>query len=235
MNATKKRSEDPAQDEEPEAKKAKTSSDTDVFLEIRWGKVIDIDTDEFVTHSVFADQVEDEFNEFVDKKEFEQGDEDEYTFDLCLVDSKNEDRKTLVQMTVYYWNGAPNLMQFNCLSSDLADFCRCLWSATGRDEGNYDDMAIELGSSQYSKLEVLEMLGDDELCYIRDHGIMYIKSVDKVATAEHSRKLFDLLRENNIDINTIAHDSDLRKLGLVGTSDKTEVGFLEIDGGWYVT
>ena len=85
----------------------------------------------------------------------QEGENHERSLTMCLVDDKHsEHRKVLVEIDIWYWIVPINLMHFNILSQDLANFCRALWMAAGRREDQYCDMAIEFGDSKHSDVKI---------------------------------------------------------------------------------
>ena len=210
--------------------KAEDKKEQEYFLEIKWYRYEDSDDGSWkeTPYSMFADDIMkfEESRIFSEKEGAEMGENHEYTLEFCLVDSKAEDRMTLVEISTWYWTVPINLMHFHQLSGDLASFCRMLWKASGRRMNDYSDMAIEFGSSPYSSVEVIELVEEatDILGEEYRQHVMYFQSakLKNGATMEHSSKLISMLFRN-FDAVVISFKTDLFNLGI--TSDYHDFGF----------
>ncbi|KAL9183276.1 hypothetical protein ACHAXT_005063 [Thalassiosira profunda] len=219
------------------------------FLEIRWYKDEE-DTakwengtyhrGELRTHeySIFADELpkRTKFNKscVFTKGEFEgefgkEGENHEYSLTICLVDSKADDRKVLVEIGVYYWILPINLMHFHILSQDLANFSRKLWVAAGRNEDVYDDMSIEFGYSKHGKVAVKSLVskatgikGKSDVIYVRN------VKVHEGSSEHDSRKLLEMVFKLCSSASVIAYKVDLEGLGVYDPETASEIGFAKM-------
>lgn len=208
----------------------KTKLEEEYYLELRWYK----DTENVKNppgakeyyYSMFADEIPKQTS-FSNSHPFTNrsyGENFEYSLTFCLVDGKGDNRKTLVEIGVYYWKIAITLMHFHALSQDLANFCRNLWTAAGKDEDVYDDMAIEFGESRYSHVEVKSLIGK-AVGIKRKSDILFVESVKLLpgATWKDSIKLIEMIFKTCTSASVIAYECDLKKLGV---DDKaTAIGF----------
>ena len=193
------------------------------FLEIKWDEYISaaqrnmVDDDSVVNHSVFADEIRGKFSDSsIFMKKYE-GENHEHNLTFCLVDSKSEHRKELVEIHVYYWDLPINLMHFHILSQDLANFSRKLWVAAGKNEDVYCDMSIEFGSSNIGKWEVKKLVSK-AMGIKRKSDVLYVKDVKMHtgSTLDDSLKLLEMIFKTCKSTIVIAYKVDLTKLGVVG-------------------
>jgi hypothetical protein len=207
------------------AVKVKTEEEEDkrdYYLEIKWENYGDDSDGNWVTtkYSMFDDEISDENGGIEMSRVFEgaekkdEGENHQLYLTLCLVDGKSEDRKTLVEIEVYYWTLPINLMHFNILSQDLANFCRDLWKAAGRNADDYCDMAIEFGESRFSKVEILELI--EEATGIYKEHVMYIEKTKLMpgATSKDAMTLLELIYEE-FPASVICYESDLKSMGIM--------------------
>lgn len=214
------------------------------FLEIKWFRLEwikngnDNKLEEF-NFSMFADDIP-ESKSFKSSRVFEkkngseQGENHEYILTFCLVNSKEKDRKTLVEIDTWYWTVPINLMHFNILSQDLANFCRTLWRASGRKMDLYCDMAIEFGESKYSTVTIASLVKKATGISGLRH-VMYFRTAkfDNGATKEHSEKLIKMIFKLCPAI-VISYEEDFSKLG-IATNDIKDIGFWKLwDSNVYV-
>ena len=202
------------------AKKGKVE---EYFLEIKWYEYTD---DGDITHSIFADEIP-KGTKFGNSRPFlekEQGENHEYTLYFCLVDSKSANRKVLVEIGALYWILPINLMHFHIRSQDLANFCRKLWVAAGKNEDVYDDMSIEFGESKYSKVEIKKLVGM-ATGIKKKSDILYVESVTMHpgSTVQDSIRLLEMIFKTCTSAIFIAYEIDLQKLGV--DKNATAVGF----------
>ena len=202
------------------AKKGKVE---EYFLEVKWYEYTD---DGDITHSIFADEIP-KGTKFGNSRPFlekEQGENHEYSLDFCLVDSKSANRKVLVEIGALYWILPINLMHFHIRSQDLANFCRKLWVAAGKNEDVYDDMSIEFGESKYSKVEIKKLVGM-ATGIKRKSDILYVESVKmhSGSTVQDSIRLLEMIFKKCSSAIFIAYEIDLQKLGV--DKNATAVGF----------
>jgi hypothetical protein len=200
----------------------KTEESRDYYLEIKWENYGEDANGNWVTtkYSMFDDEISEEdggiemSRVFVGAEEKEEGENHELCLTLCLVDGKSEDRKTLVEIEVYYWTVPINLMHFNMLSQDLANFCQDLWKAAGRNADEYCGMAIEFGESRFSKVEILELI--DEATGIYNEHVMYIEKSKLMpgATSKDAMTLLELIYED-FPASVICFESDLKSMGIM--------------------
>lgn len=198
------------------------TEERDYYLEIKWENYGDDANGNWMTtkYSMFDDEISDEdggiemSRVFVGAEKKEEGEDHELCLTLCLVDGKSEDRKTLVEIEVYYWTVPINLMHFNMLSQDLANFCRDLWKAAGRNADDYCDSAIEFGESRFSKVEILELI--DEATGIYNEHVMYIENSKLMpgATSKDAMTLLELIYEE-FPASVISYESDLESMGIM--------------------
>jgi len=204
------------------------------YLEIRWYK--DYEDLENPTglkefyYSIFADEMPKRTsfsNSHPFTKEYNTDtyrENHEYSLTFCLVDGKDDNRKALVEISVYYWKVAITLMHFHILSQDLANFCRKLWVAAGKNEDVYDDMAIEFGESRYSHVEVKTLISK-AVGIKRKSDILYVNKVKLLpgATWKDSVKLIEMIFKTCTSASVIAYESDLKGLGVDGIANT--IGF----------
>lgn len=161
-----------------------------------------------------------------------EGENHEYSLTICLVDGKSEDRRILAEINVDFWTEGINLMEFNQKSQDLADFCRSLWSASGRNISHYSDMDIELGRSRHSGVEIKELV-EEATDKVFSDDIIYIRTakLTQGSTANESLELLNRLFAK-VGVFVIAHRTDLEKLGLHSIVDESSL-FNFIGDGWF--
>lgn len=198
------------------------------FLEIKWYEY-DVDNSADINHSIFADEIP-KGTKFAESRAFlkkYEGENHEYSLSLCLVDSKSEDRKVLVELDVWYWYLPINLMHFHILSQDLANFCRSLWVAAGKDEDVYDDMSIEFGYSKIGKVEVKKLVGT-ATGIKRKSDVLYVNDVKMHpgSTVQDSLKLLNMMFKLCKSAIVIAYEVDLSKLGIYSKYDV--IGFTKM-------
>lgn len=227
-----------------EEKPADRKDTQELFLEIKWFRLEwvknknDKKLEEF-NFSMFADDIPKSkgfknSRVFAKKNGSEQGENHEYILSFCLVDSKEKDRKTLVEIDTWYWTVPINLMHFNILSQDLANFCRTLWRASGRKMDLYCDMAIEFGESKYSTVTIASLVKKATGMSGLRH-VMYFRTakLDNGATKEHSEILIKMIFETCPAI-VISYEEDFSKLG-IKTDDIEDIGFWKLrDSNVYV-
>jgi hypothetical protein len=212
----------------------RTKLEEEYYLEIRWYKDSeDVENPTGVKeyyYSMFADELPKRAmfsNSHPFTKEYNNNsyrENFEYSLTFCLVDGKGDNRKTLVEIRVYYWKVAITLMHFHILSQDLANFCRNLWVAAGKNEDVYDEMAIEFGESRYSHVEVKTLISK-AVGIKRKSDILYVDKVKLLpgATSKDSVKLIEMIFKTCTSASVIAYESDLKGLGV---DDKaTSIGF----------
>lgn len=220
-------------------------------LEFKWSKYNDEDDDD-KHFSMFEDEITDSslgISRVI--SENEEGENNEYSLIVCLVDGKSEDRRSLAKINVYFWKEGDNLMNFNQLSQDLADFSRSLWSASGRNVRHYSDMDIEMGNSRHSGVEIRKLVKEatdevwpNDIVYSDD--VMYIQTA-ALAEGSNANESLELLSRlfTKVGVFAIAHKTDLEKMGfcvredMVGVSDEAYQGdmrfdFIEGGDGWFV-
>lgn len=165
--------------------------------------------------------------------ENEQGENHQYGLDMCLVDGKSEHRKTLVSIDTWYWTVPINLMHFNILSADLADFCRPLWVDAGRRESEYSDMAIEFGESKHCGVKISTLVRAATGIGGKKH-VMYVRDV-KMSPGSTLKDAQTLLRMmfSSCPAILIAHETDLTKLQ-IQRHEIFAMGFERIGSRWYV-
>lgn len=212
---------------EPARKKAKAGKH---FLEIKWHSY---DGDEFHEQSMFADEMgpgglsmSRVFSGGPDKSD--EGETHEHGLAFCLVDDKSEHRKVLVEIDAYYWIVPVNLMHFNVLSQDLANFCSDLWVAAGRNVNQYCGMSIEFGESKYSGVKISTLVNSAVGIKGKKH-VLYVNNVkmNDGATLQDSIKLLGMIFTVCPAI-VISYLIDLRSLGI--HSDYSAVGFERLRG-----
>lgn len=147
---------------------------------------------------MFADEIPKRTGKFSNSYPFTEeykGDEyaenHEYRLYFYLVDGKGNDRKVLVEISVFYWKVAITLMHFHILSQDLASLCRELWEAAGKNVNEYCDMSIEFGDSRHSHVPVKSLVSK-AMGIKGKSDILYVNKIKMHpgGTAEHSLKLF---------------------------------------------
>mmetsp|Transcript_3693 Transcript_3693/g.8153 ORF Transcript_3693/g.8153 Transcript_3693/m.8153 type:complete len:354 (+) Transcript_3693:69-1130(+) len=198
------------------AKKEKKAVEEKHSLEIKWYEY-DVENDADVNHSMFADDIP-KRGKFSDSRAFLQryeGENHQYGLTMCLVDGKSEHRKVLVEMDVYYWYLPINLMHFHILSQDLANFCRKLWVAAGKNEDVYDDMSIEFGYCKNGKVAVKTLVGK-AMGIKRKSDVMYVRDVKMHpgSTVKDSLELIEMIFKKCPSTIVIAYEVDLKKLGV---------------------
>jgi hypothetical protein len=214
-------------------KKEKTQ---EYFLEIKWCVLNHDESDDWkeTDYSMFFKEGED-FMVSPAILDNTKGENHEYHFTMCLVDSQSEHRRVLVEIETCYWTDEDdaNLMEFNRLSHELADFCRPLWADAGRRKSEYSDIAIEFGESPHSGVEISTLVEEATGIEIMDH-VMYTETVkmNPSSTASDSRKLLDMMFLF-FPALVIAHESDLQGLGMV-CSEFSQLGFRRIGEKWFV-
>ena len=186
------------------------------YLEVKWYEY-DIDNNKDIHHSLFVDDIP-KGTKFSNSQAFlkkYEGENHEYHLTFCLVDSKSEHRNTLVEIGSYYWNLPINLMHFHILSQDLANFCRKLWVAAGKNEDVYCDMSIEFGESKYSKVEIKKLIGT-ATGIKRKSDILYVKDVKlhPNSTVQDAKMLIEMIFKKCTSASFIVYEVDLKKLGI---------------------
>lgn len=125
---------------------------------------------------------------------------------------------------------------------DLANFCSTLWCAAGRKRNQYNDMAIEFGSSPHSGVEVNELIADacsgdyetPETTYLD------VNRYGRACTTKEQglRLVSGLVALIGRTSNLITHSSDLDKLQ-IGDDSRGSFSLETITKGrgqteWYV-
>mmetsp|Transcript_22258 Transcript_22258/g.40123 ORF Transcript_22258/g.40123 Transcript_22258/m.40123 type:complete len:292 (-) Transcript_22258:294-1169(-) len=205
------------------AEAASSSSDTGILdtaegpideLLLEWS-TWDSNTDECIDSCIPVDEILGiPFAETKAVKENEKGENHERGYRLKLVDKKEGSKnKELAHLSFQWWeeSARANLMNFNQLSEDLADFSSKLWGAAGRNENEYSDMAIEFGESRHSGVEVNDLLVE-AYDYSEVNEIAYITSCKKMTKAQGLRLLNGLIAFAGPTSNLIAHVTDLDKM-----------------------
>lgn len=223
----------PSEDDDGAARPTKTAKKEEHYLEIKWENY-DFDAEPEVTHkySMFADEIP-EGEDFAmsrvfqdDTQKSEEGENHEHDFTLCLVDSKSASRKILVAFDVTYWTVPINLMHLNQLSQDLANFCRYLWKASGRDENDYSDMAIEFGNSPYCRVKISTLV--EEATGIDRHDVMYISGakVHEGSSSQDTKKLLRMIY-TTFPASAISFEVDLKTMG-IADGEHDDFGFKQL-------
>ena len=119
----------------------------------------------------------------------------------------------MVEIGALYWILPINLMHFHIRSQDLANFCRKLWVAAGKNEDVYDDMSIEFGESKYSKVEIKKLVGM-ATGIKKKSDILYVESVTMHpgSTVQDSIRLLEMIFKTCTSAIFIAYEIDLQKL-----------------------
>jgi hypothetical protein len=130
-------------------------------LVLRWHEW-NAENDSEQEHSAtLGNPFDDEMLEFLEG--CSEGECGEQSFSVELLDDKQE--QPLAKVDMISWERVANLRQFNMLSSGHADFARILWTAAGRPSAEYNDMAIEFGTSPHSgesiNLLIAAAIGED--------------------------------------------------------------------------
>lgn len=213
---------------------SKKEKNEEYFLEIKW--VIGNDVDGEWKEDTFSMMVNEipKTGGFAKSRAIlknEEGENHELSMDMCLVDSSSG--TSLAEISVWYWTVPINLMHFNQLSQELADFCRPLWVDAGRRPSAYCDMAIEFGDSVHSGVKISTLVKAAAGIKGKNH-VMYMRDVklSPGASEKDSRKLLDGIFSTCPAI-VIAHETDLTNLGLK-ISDFSTTGFTTIGKRWYV-
>jgi len=198
------------------------------YLEIKWYEY-DVENDKDIYHTMFVDEIP-KGTKFSDCRAFQkkyEGENHQYSISFCLVDSKSEDRKIMVEIGTDYWYLPINLMHFHILSQDLANFSRKLWVAAGKNEDVYDDMSIEFGHSKIGKWEVKKLVGL-ATGIKRKSDVLYMSRVKMHdgSTVEHSLRLLEMVFKTCKSAIVIAYDCDLKKLDVVENFDG--IGFTKM-------
>lgn len=173
---------------------------------------------------------------------------DERYFELKLLDSTTTDNKKedddnenrLASLSFVWWEDSTNanLMNFNQMSGDLADFCRHLWTAAGRPKDQYSDFGIEFGYSPHSTVEVHELIS--EACKLNGFAPKEITYLDVLHAPGSAKEkaygkrlmngLIDLLNEKS---TLITHISDLIKLNVDDSPEQYGLRTVT-DDGYYI-
>ena len=148
----------------------------------------------------------------------EAGENNEFRLEFVLRDnntnssSSSSNSTILASLSTYCWvdMAGANLMHFNQLSQDLANFCRPLWVDAGCRERDYSDMAIEFGESQYSRVKVNHLV--KRATGIDKTEIVYIKSVQDVKEPCHLKTLLKLIVQSLPSALIIAFETDFTDL-----------------------
>lgn len=122
--------------------------------------------------------------------------------------------KDLASIYFYWWEDEEeaNLMNFNQMSQEMANFCYVLWRAARRNRNHYDDMSIEFGDSPYSGVPLNELIDEAINDGFMVPHVTYINST-KSETNEHGKRLMDsFVRFVGEDSNLIAHKTDFSNL-----------------------
>ena len=216
------------------------------LLEFKWE--IYREDDDYDRFSVFEDEVRDEHDSLLSMSraviENEEGENHEYNITICLVDGKSDDRRVLAEINVDFWCEGINLMHFNQKSQDLANFCRILWSASGRDIRHYSDMAIEFGDSEYSDVEIKELVEEVTVTATDwNDNIAYIQTATLTQGSTSNESIELLNRLFAVEVFAIAHRTDLENLGFasignddIGSTNNSDINFeyASIGDGWFV-
>jgi len=212
-----------------------TKATKEHVLEFKW-QIYEENEDDEKKFSMFEDEITD--NSLGTSRvvcENEEGENHEYNLTIGLVNGKSEDRRVLAKISVDFWKEGINLMHFNQKSQDLANFCRHLWSASGRNKRLYPDMEIELGESRYSDVEIKELVEEatdeeyaDDIIYI--HTATLTQGSTKNESLELMNRLFD-----KVAVFVIAHRTDLKKMGFDSITDENGgIRFSFVGDGWFV-
>ncbi len=202
------------------------------YLELKWYNWND---DEEEEHSIFADTLTDDISHSNYVRTSSKGECHERNLTLCLVDSKSEDRNTLISIEAFHWVKPTNLMQFNILSQELANFARVLWEAANRDPNLYNDMAIEFGNSEYSRVEIHKLVEEASNGSVCDREqILYFdtETLDPAATEQDALELLKMIFSTFSKATVIAHETDFKGMG-IPMNDLDDVGCIRVGNKWF--
>lgn len=117
----------------------------------------------------------------------------------------------------------------------MADYCRALWPAAGRESDEYNAMAIEFGDSPHSGVEVNELIADTLDCDYETPEVAYLDlgRGNRTMTKEPGTLLMTgflvLIGETS---NLVTHRTDLGKLQMI--DDCLSLHLISIQEGWYI-
>ena len=169
--------------------------------------------------SVFEDELGDKRSNNLllgfgpDRRKLATGENFEHNLSVELLLGKDA-KSAVVSTEIYWWAGnnakGANLMHFNQLEQDLADFCRILWKAAGESPRSYCDMDIEFGDSIHCGRLIRNLI--DDATMISGKEVIYIRSIDCKGgspTQSQFSLLFKRMGSVFPSAILIAHTSDL--------------------------